>query len=264
MIDIIYPSGSHGNFLTFLLNYQAGVESNYDNSIVYDKVSYGQDQIFFSFHKKYSYPSNIINIFVDQHSYLKWMTMCFSRTSGINLCIDSMHCDTFNTISKNIVLAPLIKSLSVISKRTTGNVEKKYLREWARLCLFDNNTILPILKDSTIEFPDYKFNFNWFYDPTTLKLKCIEIFNLFDIKIANDITPLFNKFYEHNKYKNINITPEKIISALIDKRNIKIPNLNFLQEAWIDSWLVNNCQITPLLPDQYFSNTFDMINQYDL
>jgi hypothetical protein len=178
--------------------------------------------------------------------------------------MDSMHYDTFNKISKNTVLTPLIKSLSVISNRTTGNVEKKYLREWARLCLFNNNTIIPILNDSEIDLPDYKFNFNWFYDPTILKLKCVEIFKLFDIKIINDITQLFDKFYEHNKYKNINIVPEKIISALIDKRDIKIPNLNFLQEAWIDSWLVNNCQITPVLPDQYFSTTFDMINQYDL
>ena len=264
MIDIIYPSGAHGSFLTFLLNYQAGVECYYNNSIIYDKVLYGQNQKFFSYHKKYPRQSNIISIVVDQQSYLKWMAMCLSRTAGINLCIDFIHLDKFYKLNKHMVLKPLLKSLSDISNKAEGNIEKKHLREWTRLCLFDSNTILPILNVSAVEFPNYKFNFEWFYDPIKLKSKCIEIFNLFDIKIVNDITILFDKFYQHNIYKNINVVPENIVNALIAKKNIPIPNLNFLQEAWIDNWLVNNYDIVPLLPDQYFSNTLEIIKQYNL
>ena len=134
MIQIIHPSGAHGRFLSFLLNYQAGITTEYDGSVVYDKVMYGSDRLFFAFHSKRNFPGKIINISVDQQSYYKWMAMCFSRANNIDLQFESLEHDTFNKINDHIVLQSLTKSLSVIANKTYGNVEKKYLREWTRLC----------------------------------------------------------------------------------------------------------------------------------
>ena len=58
--------------------------------------------------------------------------------------------------------------------------------------------------------------------------------------------------------------PEKIISAVSNKANIEISQLNFYQEAWIDDWLVKNYKINPVLSNHYFSNTLEIIKQYNL
>ena len=264
MIQIIHPSGAHGRFLSFLLNYQAGITTEYDGSVVYDKVMYGSDRLFFAFHSKRNFPGKIINISVDQQSYYKWMAMCFSRANNIDLQFESLEHDTFNKINDHIVLQSLTKSLSVIANKTYGNVEKKYLREWTRLCLFDTSMISQIISRSVIDAPDYKFCFEWFYEQEKLKLSCAEIFDLFNIKIKRDISHLFDKFYEQNNHKDINIMPEKIISAVSNKANIEISQLNFYQEAWIDDWLVKNYKINPVLSNHYFSNTLEIIKQYNL
>jgi hypothetical protein len=37
---------------------------------------------------------------------------------------------------------------------------------------------------------------------------------------------------------------------------------NFLVEAWLDNWLVETYNINPLLQNEYFSNTQQIINHY--
>jgi hypothetical protein len=120
------------------------------------------------------------------------------------------------------------------------------------------------MKRSLIKDSDYTFNFEWFYNPTLLIQKCHDITNTFDITPSKNILPLLDNFYARNRYKYVDVYPELIIDSIKNKKSMHISNTNFLQEAWIDNWLVENYNIDPLLRNNYFVNTLDIIDQYHL
>ena len=262
-ILILYPSGAHGNFLCFLLNTMAGVEAEYNkepfnNEIVYDQLVYPfpEQQVFLcNHHVILGNNSSIVNIVIEPESYLQYLAMCFSRTSGNNLSIEDFDLEKSK---QHVTLKTFFNSLK--------STDRKDLREWARLSFFDRDsiTIKMMLTPSKAIQPDYCFNFEWFYDATVLEKKCIDICEKFGVAIKNKSTGLYQDFYNKNKYKDIDVLPKKIIEAIQNQESLAIHGTNFLQEAWIDNWLAKNYQIDPLYRDLYFDNTLDIIEQYNL
>jgi hypothetical protein len=268
MIEIVFPSGSHGSFLTFLLNSLSGVNCEHNNELVYDRVTYRSEIKFISNHTISNNPHvrGRINIVVHNKSYLKYIVMCLSRTAGYDYSIEDFNKNTFDKLKKHVVLNHFITSLSTISGQSSGDVDFQSLREWARLCFFacQGSTITQILKSSLIKDSNYTFDFEWFYNPILLIQKCHDITDTFDIRSSKNILPLLDNFYAQNRYKYVDVYPELIIDSIKNKKLMHISNTNFLQEAWIDNWLVENYNIDPLLKNNYFSNTLDIVDHYNL
>lgn len=264
---IVYPSGSHGSFLTFLLNSLSGSKSTYNGEMVYDRIKFDDRQYFYSKISKND-DKKIINITVGYNSYLKYLAVCLSRTAGYNLSIEEFGHDAYNKLQNHIVLRPFVKPLLSISKNKNIQVEMKDLREWARLCFFDlkGTTITQIIQSSVVNDADYYFDFDWFYSQDTILEKCYEILDRFKRPVDSsiDILPLIEQFYFQNRYKNIDQIPNQIIHAIKNKTELKISNTNFLQEAWVDNWLVDSFKIDPLYRNEYFINTLDIIDHYHL
>jgi hypothetical protein len=268
MIEIVFPSGSHGCFLTFLLNSLSGVNCEHNNESVYDRVTYHSEIKFISSHKISNSPHvrGRIDIAVDNKSYLKYIVMCLSRTAGYDFSIEDFNKNTFDKLKNHCVLNCFTTALSTISGQSSGDVDFQYLREWARLCFFacQGSSITQIMKRSLIKDSDYTFNFEWFYNPTLLIQKCHDITDTFDIIPSKNILPLLDNFYARNRYKYVDVYPELIVESIKNKKSMHISNTNFLQEAWIDNWLVENYNIDPLLRNNYFVNTLDIVDQYHL
>jgi hypothetical protein len=257
VIEIVYPSGSHGQFLSFLLNSLYGVKNNYTNNINYDKIKFTKPVISSANHCIRESTSKIIHISVDPTSYLKYISMCIGRTAGYHIDINDID-NIGPKLENHITINSLVKKITAY---TPGD-----LREWAQLTLFADNgkTISLMLKDTVPPSIDYTFNFEWFYNIETLVDKCHDICQIFGIEVKQSINQLVEQFYYNNNNKDINVMPNKIINAIENRKNLDFGNLNFLQEAWINNWLVDTYKVVPLLTDAYFTNTSDIIKQYKL
>lgn len=270
---IVYPSGSHGNFLAALLNTITGVQANNLGHMIYDQTTYSQARNFVPVHcmnlldaGTLATHDNTINICVHPGSYLKYASVCLNRTSGVDIQLETLNNNTFNKLKEHVIFSQLLESLSTISGRTAGNVEFKDLREWARLCLFADNgkTITQWISDTELTDADYTFNFEWFYNADTLLEKTTELANQLGLTVVATGEELLPDFYRNNRYRNIDVETNWIIESIQDRREVDITNTNFFQEAYIDNWLVDTYQVDPLYRNEYFTNTQDLIKAYNI
>jgi hypothetical protein len=275
MIGIVYPSGSHGMFLELLLNSFSGVEVEnnpiFDTVCTYDRVTYKQEKIFTAMHvKKFLPPTcdHVINIRVDSKSYLKYIAVCLNRTSGLNIILEDLNHDTFNKIKQHPILSKFLPSLATISNRESGDVEIKYLREWARMCFFNNNnrSIDQFTEPAKCLDADYILDYECFYDNQKLLEQCKSILDQFDISVrpVENIQKYLTVFKENNRYKNIDSDIVTLTQAIINKENYEFNSENFIKQAWIDNWLESMYNVNVKLQDEYWTNTKEIIEAYNL
>ena len=264
MISIVYPSGAHGSFLKLLLNAMAGVDYTMANSSVYDFTTFNGETIFTATDRYADVKSsNIINIRVDPKSYLKYTAMCLTRTSGLDLVLEDLNINTFEKLKTHSIFSHLLSSLVEISGNDCGDVDIKYLREWARLCLFSNQgiTISQWMAPSIGE-SDYVVDFECFYNNTLVE-ECQKILSLYNIKVVNkDVSPLINHFDQHNRYRLIDKEIKSITENILANKSYPIYSSNFLTESYIDNWLVEFYKVDPLLRNEYFTDTKQIIESY--
>jgi len=271
MIGIIYPSGSHGMFLEMLLNLFSGIEikSNPNSTSVhtYDHISYKQLQIFKATHSKNYLPpcNNWINISVAPSSYMKYVAVCFNRTSGLNIALEELNHNTFNKIKDHSILSQLLPSLTTISGLESGDVEVKYLREWARLCFFKDTT-KKWLAATVDPAADYILDFECFYDDDNLLEQCKSILNKFNLPMhtIKNIQEHLTVFRQNNRYRNIDIDIKLITQAIIDNQDYKFNSENFIKQAWIDHWLEITYNVNIKLQNEYWNNTKEIVEAYNL
>lgn len=265
MFYIVYPSGSHGSFLTLLLNTMSGISvNNVNNYNIYDHVDYLAPAIFQGTHRIDQKPAVMIK--VQPSSYLKYFAMCLNRTANVNLLIDELGSDTFKKLSQHVVLQSFAKSLAVISGQTTGDVDSRYLREWIRLCFFaDNGTTIQQFISPSVVDADYVVDFEAFYDGSILE-HCRQIYKILNLKII-DVEVAENlviQFPEKLTYYNIDLNIHRILFAIDNNTKVSLLNTNLLQQAWIDNYLVTKYNIDPLLKNDYFSDTQELRKAYNL
>jgi hypothetical protein len=275
MIGILYSSGSHGKFLEMLLNLFSGLqlESNpiTDNCHVYDGVAYQPPKIFEATHRMDYLSSScdeIINIRITPCSYMKYIAVCFNRTSGINIILEELHQDTFDKIKHHRIFSHFLPSLKTVSGISSGDVEIKYLREWARLCFFGNNgaTIKKFTNPTKYPSADYFLNFECFYNDELLLEQCKLILHKFNLPIfpVANITEYLSAFKKNNRYRNIDKDIDLITQSIVSKQNYEFNSENFIKQAWIDNWLVSTYDVNVKLKNDYWTNTREIIEAYNL
>lgn len=265
MIDVVYPSGSHGSFLALLLNSMSGIYGkNFQHLAIYDNVEYCAAPIFRAVHHNTSTPA--VKIKVYQPSYLKYFAMCLNRTSGLNFLIDDIGFNMFEKIKQHSILKFFAKSLTEISGQTEGNVESKYVREWFRACFFaDYGMTIQQFTLSKENKGDYTIDFESFYNGSILE-HCYQIYQKFnlsiiDLKVAEDLVKQFPKKLI---YFSIDLDINQILTAIDKNISFDLSNTNLLQQAWIDNYLVIRYNIDPLLSNEYFLDTQELRKAYNL
>jgi len=269
MYYILYPPGSHGNFLKLLLNSLVGNQINNIESAVYDNVVYHNPCLFetaFTLKDNIVF-SNCINIQINSNSYLKYFAMCFNRVSDHDMLIENLSIDTFEKIKKHSIISFFSDSLSRVSGNDHGDVEPKFLREWMRLCFFENNgeTITKFISPSTCMYSKYTVDFESFYDGTILD-QCKKI--CFDLGLKIDQNKKFhnllNHFIENNRYYSIDQTIPNILSAIDQHQCVDLTHTNILQQAWIDNYLATNYNVNPYCKNEYFVDTKELVEAYQI
>lgn len=234
---------------------------------VYDSLDYSSyKEIKFSFTHFEPDINYEIYINVDRASYLKFFITNINRISGVNLVIEDLHQDTFKKIKKHRSLQFFEKSLKVISNQTDGDVPKMFIREWFRLCFIVDNykTLQEYNKNyNNISTNCYVVDFETFFSRSKIQQIAVDILNRFEVDIVNDnIDNIITEFFNRQYYKN-HIDVNLLKQNIIEKNNVVL-NLNLVEQAWLDNWLVEQYNIDPRLDNEYFSNTIDLINFYKL
>jgi hypothetical protein len=266
MFYIVYPAGSHGSFLQLILNKLSGVTTgDVANCKIYDDVVYIDPIIFNARHG--SRGNEHIMIQVQESSYLKYLAMCINRTLGIGLLFDNLGTNVFEKIKSHSIIGEFSKSLTTISGQDCGNVAPMYIREWLRLCFFANHgsTITQFIQPSILSNPLYTVDFESFYDGTLLG-HCEKICSTFglDIDHSVDMSNILEQFPKNITYYDIDKPINGIVSAIESRTYFDLSTTNLLQQAWIDNYLVDHYSIDPLLRDQYFDNTLELLQEFDL
>ena len=256
---ISYPSGAFGNFLAYLLNYAITRERYVVNESVYD---FSKSAAIF-FEAKHLQSSCEIYINVSNESYLKYLITNINRVTGIDLIIEELHIDTFNKIKSHRSLMFFEKSLIDISNKSQGDISPKYIREWFRLCFFANNC--KAISEYIGPRPEssYILDFETFFSRDSIKKCVFDILEYFKFKIdVPDLSDTIDEFFSKQRYKN-HINIDVLKNSIQKNQNITL-NLNIVEQAWLDNWLVDSYKIEPRLINEYFSNTKELIDFYNL
>jgi len=198
---------------------------------------------------------------------LKFFVMCFCRTKDLNIDIEKLSQNTFEKIDQHPVIKFSTSSLSSISGCNSGDVEPKFLREWFRLCFFDNDgdTITKILAGTVLDHAQYVIDFESFYDGTIID-HCTKICRDLGLDpINHDLVKQYvMQFETKNTFFDIGHHMDQILLAIQNRQSLDLTDLNTLQQAWIDNYLVSKYNIDPLLTNDYFTNTKELINAYGI
>jgi len=258
------------------MNELSGVPAMVPDSMVYDAVEYLAPPTFSAVHQLGALRKlldtdidfdSMVNIRVQPSSYLKYFAVCLNRTSGQNITIDDLHVDTFDKISKHSVLFDFVKSLAAITGQTQGDVEPQFLREWLRLCFFANNgdTITQFIRPNIIAQAKYFVDFESFYDGTILD-RCASILDSMNIPVTrnSNLEMYLRDFKQKNLYHDIDLNINHMITAINNGIWADLSNTNLLQQAWIDNYLVEQYNVDPLLRNEYFKDTVELVKEYKL
>ena len=266
-VKVVFPAGSHGHYLIMLLNLLSGNQIKDLSKIttVYDLVEFDQPSIFSSVHNaRLLTPNytNFVNIRVSPKSYTKFLAVSLNRTSGNDIILEHLNEHTYDKIQTHGTFRHFIPNLIEISGITKGDVEIKYLREWARVALFSN---MQDILSSTVVDSDYLVDFENFYDGSLIDhcYRILEIYNIKSVAVDN-LTQLQDQFHANNRYKNIDADLNSIITALDHRQDIAFDSINFVKQAWIDKYLETKYNIVPKLKNEYSQTTGELLAEYDL
>lgn len=275
---IIYPTGSHGQFLKHLLNYMSGqkIDHLWFSDGVFDRPykpdasghcgnQSGHSSLHCLFETAHHYQqdmqANVINITVKPPSHLKYLMMVFTRHAMMRFTLKDWENQVWQIIHKNNILCGFAKDLQCIVKH--HDIQQYHLREWCRLTFFHNQgqTIKTWISDSTVD-TQYQFDFENFYSEQ-LATRCQDLLNHLDAPVINRDIQVWQQIFSRTPYRDVDWQLKKIKEAILAKKSIMIPD-NFILQACLDHWLQCQYDVTVLVPSRYWGNTLDLMRDYGL
>jgi hypothetical protein len=273
MITILFPGGAHGHYLKYLLDYMStgSIDNHTKNTsnIAYDTMV--SESRFFAEHHLSDVQGKCIQVVVPRDMYLPYVVHTFTRTATMkNLNIDSLenlHIDTARKIKLHPVLRHLAVSLFKICKFNNNNTTIPEIREWIRICFFDDSDFCAtdsIIESSINVNADYTLSLKDIYGPGLADI-CADILNTFNIPILNtNIADKVAEFENNIGWSNIAAEVDAITRAIKQKEIYHFTKLNVIKEAYID-YIVSDiykCEIDFVFP--YFTNTKDLLCYYGI
>lgn len=249
-------SGSYGNLIAACLNLYAGNKLvNYNASLkIFDFISYSDDPIFLFDHALREDTEKTVFVNV-KNNFINYLASMMCRTAGLDYSLETFHNNIQEKIVKHPILCFFETSLIQTCSLRDGNITIGELREWIRLLFIQNNYVtLHLMIDGMIKdvVVDYQINFDSIYNIDAFSEDCKKTLRYFDIPIIgddNEIRIILNNFLNVLKYHHTK-EPWHIVKCLEDNCDSNI-NLNIIEEAWLDDYLVNKYNISPLLQDNY-------------
>jgi hypothetical protein len=292
LIEIDFQGGTHGNFLKYILNdcllsekiHHPFTDIGTSHLYIKDEISGNDDTLVHAQHyKEYNVSfksSNIIVIEVDKNTnLLNLQSSSFYRAGDYRIIEAELSNNTFNKLTafKN-QYAYMIESLrdnyGIELSKINPDCPRYILREFFKFQFRDPDISgfvgpykewIKTLKNTDKKV--YVFPVSSFYDYEKFDSEISKIEEFFSLNfVKRQYQHAYEKFIQGLDYfLNLNVLPDKIISAVQEKTELEFGNLTILQESYINGNLERIYgKEMPFMQEQYFTNTKEIIEYLQL
>lgn len=281
-ISIDYVAGSHGNFLEYVCNkFIAGISIDNEPfnqlgaSHNKDKNYYNQAVFRANHYSELDLPMtpDVIRIIFEQSDLLILSSISLLRAGQTGDGIDNnlLEIDTYNKLNnshyKDLVYSINKSYPEYAISESRPDCPRFILREFFKFWAREDNIhglLIKLKKITNLKATNiFDFHFKSFYNRILFLKTMQELADWYHVPInnINNLITCHDTFLSMNPYKNHTEICDKIINAVIKKKNMDIDNLTLFQEGYINGSLEKlffGLEM-PFMQDRYFKNTADIM-----
>jgi len=281
MISIDFVPGSHGHFLEYVCNkYIMGqsIDFNPFNSIgashaKFDNENYNKNKHFRALHysiENIDRSDSVLRITVDHDDLLMLTAVTFLRAGDSNINLNDLQHNTYNILSNSKYFSWLVDSLNksypnLKMSADNPNCPRHILREFFKFGFTHPEQNGLILEYNKLSYPSdikcFDFSYKSFYNKQLFYKNLDKIADWVGRTCSLDINDtIWDTFYSKQIFRNYKSHCNKIINCIANKEGLAIPNLDLLQESYINGVLEKQYNIEmPFNQEKYFTNTTEII-----
>lgn len=279
-MNIDFVTGTHGNYLEFILNKlllgrALGQMLPFaDNGSSHARnESYQNQQVVYCghfFNLPTGYTSDkIISIQFDKTDLLPILSNAYRRSTRPELDDRQLHVDTFN----KLIHTPYKDIIDALKKEYNYTIDQhqphcprhllRHIHQW--MFLYDSldpwttaQNQMHYSSNQTV----FTFPFASFYniDQFLATLENIKSFFALDFVELN-IKGLHREFLKKQPWLNYKQVCDEIVDRVLNKQFVAVPTLTLFQECYINAQLESKLNVNIFMrQDEYFSNTKDLIS----
>ena len=290
LIEIDFQGGTHGSFLEYILNdcfsreeiphpfTDIGTSHNWPTGYIKDEKP-AQTRHFKSDNIPFT-TDNIIVIEVDNNvNLLNVQALSLYRAGNAKIKESELSTNTFQKLMMNrnqyaYMIESLRDNYGIELSETNSDCPRYILREFFKFQFADPTRcgLVGPYKEwiKTLKNTDkkvYVFPVSSFYDYEKFDSEISKIEEFFSLNfVKRQYQHAYEKFIQGLDYfLNLNVLPDKIISAVQEKTELEFGNLTILQESYINGNLERIYgKEMPFMQEQYFTNTKEIIEYLQL
>jgi len=281
MISIDFVPGSHGHFLEYVCNkYIMGqsIDFNPFNSIgashaKFDNENYNKNKHFRALHysiENIDRSDSVLRITVEHDDLLMLTAVTFLRAGDSNINLNDLQHNTYNILSNSKYFSWLVDSLNksypnLKMSADNPNCPRHILREFFKFGFTHPEQNGLILEYNKLSYPSdikcFDFSYKSFYNKQLFYKNLDKIADWVGRTCSLDINDtIWDTFYSKQIFRNYKSHCNKIINCIANKEGLAIPNLDLLQESYINGVLEKQYNIEmPFNQEKYFTNTTEII-----
>ena len=281
IVYVFNSAGCHGNYLRYLID-RFSKKTPSITELPFNElgnshkdISYSGFSIFVDSGEHNNYKNlknkNIIKI-TYQHDILYYERVAMTRAGDANRDINNIHTDMSFLKNYNKEFYDKIYKLFSIENDT---VPKWLLRDAYKLGFLDWNNQGSVvsskqdikwIKDNLENNNVYFLNVNAFFSTKTLKNELQQLSKEFELDLVlEDLNEIHLEFLKSNKILQAHKYTDIVLDAVKDQKNIEIPTLDIIQQAYVYAELEKNHDFISMpLVDNFFKTTAEIIDYINL
>lgn len=274
MIPIYFIGGTHGHYLEFVLNtVVANVPVSsplpFNSNGAAHSKQYLDTPVFEAVEVvKSDFQGSIVVIQAQHKDLLPWLCISYLRTGDFGVDPDMLEINTWNKMN-NCDYIPVREHIKQNFSRSGWQFDQEHpdcprsiLREHFKLSFHNTNSMANIVGNVPAGADVFVFDYSDFYDfekfSNSISTLAAWWNNTTEID-ANKLSWLHQEFLSRQPFYNIQDKCDKTVSDILAGQHFKLPQLNVMQEAYIDYKLEQQTgRSMPVDGDQWFQHSQDI------
>lgn len=248
-IPIYFQGGTHGSYLEFFLNQQlAHVETAVDHPFNDHGAAHRRQYIGEKIFKMQEGPHNldqgkIIVIQATHEDLLPLLCIGFLRTADFVVDPETLEINTWDTMDnrdyrpvRDHIKSTFFNETEEKFDEDNPDCPRRILREYFKLG-FKNQDSIPYIVSHVTSDEIFIFPYIEFYDTSKFLSRVDMLADWLDMPRISDLQKalaLHSQFLELQVYRNAKKQADKIVSDVLENRDVDIPSINVIQEGYID------------------------------
>lgn len=280
IVGIDFVAGSHGNFLEFVCNkFIAKIKNDFSPFSIHG-TSHRKPQDYIESRKfcanHYSnyglmVPLNVIRITFTTDDLLVLHAASLLKAANVWLVTNELEVDTYNKLNNEHYKEVLQHLIQTYPNVELSNVQpdcpRHVLREFFKFGFYAPAEHGLVKKQNQMIYSQqhqvFDFAFSYFYNKELFLSEILNLSNWCGVQDLdyNELGTLHDHFISKQRFKDFKTQADSIINAIQSRTSIDIPDLDLLQESYINGVLegIYNIEM-PFIQSQYFTNTREIID----